>query len=63
AAAIDGSDVIRASVVGPVADAADLGRALARELLELGARELLSVTEESAEVTDDKNPSPMENSR
>ncbi|MFE5283463.1 hydroxymethylbilane synthase [Nocardia sp. NPDC056611] len=63
AAAIDGSDVIRASVVGPVADAADLGRALARELLELGARELLSVTEESAELTDDSNPSPMENSR
>ncbi|MGW4249309.1 hydroxymethylbilane synthase [Nocardia sp. NPDC004722] len=61
AAAIDGSDVIRASVVGSVADAEKLGRALARELLELGARELLSVTEESAETDDDRNPSPMEN--
>ncbi|GAA5065728.1 hydroxymethylbilane synthase [Nocardia callitridis] len=44
AAAIDGSDVIKASVVGAPEDAGALGRALGRELLELGARELLSVT-------------------
>lgn len=42
AAAVDGSDVIRASTVGAPAQAAELGRALARELLELGARELLA---------------------
>ncbi len=42
AAAIDGSDVIRASAVGSLGDAEQLGRALARELLELGARELIS---------------------
>ncbi|WP_084487854.1 hydroxymethylbilane synthase [Nocardia sienata] len=41
-AAFDGSDVIRASTVGAPAEAAELGRALARELLELGARELLA---------------------
>ncbi|MEU1983553.1 hydroxymethylbilane synthase [Nocardia sp. NPDC019395] len=41
AAAFDGSDVIRASTVGAPAQAAELGRALARELLDLGARELL----------------------
>ncbi|WP_084161076.1 hydroxymethylbilane synthase [Nocardia sp. BMG51109] len=41
AAAIDGSDVIRASAVGSLAQAEQLGRSLARELLELGARDLL----------------------
>ncbi|MBD0322038.1 MAG: hydroxymethylbilane synthase [Aldersonia sp.] len=41
AAAVDGSDVIRASAVGPVTDAERLGRELARELLDLGARELM----------------------
>ena len=46
AAALDGSDVIRASAVGPLESAADLGRAVARELLDLGARELMA--EESA---------------
>ncbi|WP_433659836.1 hydroxymethylbilane synthase [Nocardia sp. CA-128927] len=45
AAAVDGSDVIRASVVGSPANADELGRALARELLDMGARELLSVAE------------------
>ena len=45
AAAVDGSDVIRASVVGAPADAKKLGHALGRELLELGARELLSTAE------------------
>ncbi|QLY32268.1 hydroxymethylbilane synthase [Nocardia huaxiensis] len=73
AAAIDGSDVIRASAVGSLADAAELGRSLARELLELGARDLLSAsgsgaesssatTSEAADETD-SNPSPMENKR
>jgi hydroxymethylbilane synthase len=40
-AAEDGSDVIRASVVGPVDRAVQLGRDLAAELLELGAAELI----------------------
>ncbi|MFT3716828.1 MAG: hydroxymethylbilane synthase [Gordonia sp. (in: high G+C Gram-positive bacteria)] len=41
-AAEDGSDVIRASVVGPVDRAVELGRDLATELLELGAAALVS---------------------
>lgn len=40
-AAEDGSDVIRASVVGPVDRAAQLGKNLAAELLELGAGALV----------------------
>ncbi|TLF75255.1 hydroxymethylbilane synthase [Nocardia cyriacigeorgica] len=65
AAAIDGSDVLRASVVGAPADAAELGRALARELLELGARELLAAEPApvAAAPTDVTDPSPMENNR
>lgn len=72
AAAIDGSDVLRASVVGSPAQAAELGRSLARELLDLGARELLTAEPESAgspsqavnpPATDFANPSPMENRR
>ncbi|MFD4457156.1 hydroxymethylbilane synthase [Nocardia sp. NPDC058480] len=62
AAAIDGSDVLRASIVGAPKDAAELGRTLARELLDLGARALLSVTDEPA-PTDFTNSSPMENNR
>lgn len=46
-AAIDGSDVLRASVVGSPDDAEELGRALARELVELGARELLGANREA----------------
>lgn len=42
AAAVDGSDVIRASAVGPLSGATELGRAVATELLELGARELMA---------------------
>ncbi|MDL9936109.1 hydroxymethylbilane synthase [Gordonia sp. ABSL1-1] len=41
-AAEDGSDVIRASVVGPVDRAEQLGKDLAAELLELGAGELVN---------------------
>ena len=41
-AAEDGSDVIRASVVGPVDRAVQLGNDLAAELLELGAGELVN---------------------
>jgi hydroxymethylbilane synthase len=73
AAAVDGSEVLRASIVGAPERAAYLGRALARELLELGARELLSSTEPDAPgsptqavnppATDFVDPSPMENSR
>ena len=43
AAAIDGSDVIRRGAVGAPDKAEELGRAVARELLELGARELMNV--------------------
>ncbi|MEV0948037.1 hydroxymethylbilane synthase [Rhodococcus sp. NPDC049939] len=45
AAAIDGSDVIRTGTVGSPGDAEELGRSVARELLELGARDLMNVTE------------------
>ncbi|MGV9410236.1 hydroxymethylbilane synthase [Nocardia sp. NPDC003693] len=67
-AAIDGSDTIRASVVGSPADAAELGRALARELLELGARDLLSDPGDGNPAAAQSNdssttPSPMENIR
>lgn len=41
AAALDGSEVLRASAVGPVGAASELGRAVAAELLEMGARELM----------------------
>jgi hydroxymethylbilane synthase len=41
AAALDGSEVLRASGVGVVGDPKALGRAVAAELLELGARELV----------------------
>lgn len=41
AAALDGSDVLRASAVGAPEKAEELGRRIARELLELGARELM----------------------
>ncbi|MEE2059383.1 hydroxymethylbilane synthase [Rhodococcus artemisiae] len=41
AAAHDGSDVLRASIVGSLDRAEELGRALARELLDLGAKELI----------------------
>ncbi|MGN2635674.1 hydroxymethylbilane synthase [Nocardia takedensis] len=71
AAAVDGSDVVRASVVGSPRDAAELGRALARELVELGARELLTAEPEpdsapaavEPPALDVTHPSPMENSR
>ncbi|NIL76302.1 MULTISPECIES: hydroxymethylbilane synthase [Nocardiaceae] len=47
-AAIDGSDTIRASIVGSTHNAEELGRDLARELLDLGARDLVDVTEPAA---------------
>ena len=42
--AIDGSDGVRGSATGPLADAAALGRALAEELLDRGAVELMAIT-------------------
>jgi hydroxymethylbilane synthase len=42
-AAADGSRIIRASAEGEAAKAAELGRSLAAELMELGARELLEI--------------------
>jgi hydroxymethylbilane synthase len=41
--AIDGSDAVRGSVTGPLPEAAALGRALAAELLDRGAAELMAV--------------------
>jgi len=41
--AIDGSDAVRGSVSGPTSRAAALGRALATELLDRGAAELMAV--------------------
>lgn len=63
AAAIDGSDVIRASVVGSLGNAEQLGRALARELLELGARDLLTADKQTDTPSnaDFTHTSPMEN--
>lgn len=40
-AAVDGSDVIRASGIGPADRARELGLSVTEELFELGARELL----------------------
>lgn len=62
AAALDGSDVIRASTVGAPAEAAELGRALAHELLELGARDLLAAepgTADTGNVTAGNNTTPV----
>jgi len=41
--AIDGSDAVRGSITGPLPDATALGRALAAELLDRGAAELMAV--------------------
>jgi hydroxymethylbilane synthase len=41
--AIDGSDAVRGSLTGPLSDAAALGRALAADLLDRGAAELMAV--------------------
>lgn len=45
AAAVDGSQALRASRVGPVAEAAELGRGAADDLLERGAADLLAAGE------------------
>jgi hydroxymethylbilane synthase len=42
--AIDGSDAVRGSASGPLPEAAALGRALATELLDRGAAELMAVS-------------------
>jgi hydroxymethylbilane synthase len=42
--AIDGSDAVRGSISGPLPEAAALGRALATELLDRGAAELMAVS-------------------
>ena len=42
--AIDGSDAVRGSLSGPLPEAAALGRALATELLDRGAAELMAVS-------------------
>jgi hydroxymethylbilane synthase len=44
-ATVDGSDVIRASGIGTPGQAAELGRSVAAELFDLGARELMSARE------------------
>ncbi|MFD4294359.1 hydroxymethylbilane synthase [Rhodococcus sp. NPDC058505] len=52
AAAVDGSDSIRASAVGSPDRAEELGRAVARELLDLGARELMVAAERDGAADD-----------
>jgi hydroxymethylbilane synthase len=42
--ALDGSDAVRGSATGPLSDATALGRALAAELLDRGAAQLMAVT-------------------
>ncbi|MGY1753005.1 hydroxymethylbilane synthase [Blastococcus sp. SYSU D01042] len=42
--ALDGSDGVRGSLTGPLADAAALGRALAADLLDRGAAELMAAS-------------------
>jgi hydroxymethylbilane synthase len=42
--AIDGSDAVRGSITGPLPEAVALGRALATELLDRGAAELMAVS-------------------
>lgn len=49
AAALDGSDVLRASAVGRVERAEELGRSVARELLDMGAKELIVTDEQGAD--------------
>lgn len=64
AAAIDGSDVIRCSAVGKPENAAELGRSVARELLELGAAELMTSPATSlAEAPTTSSPTALENNR
>jgi hydroxymethylbilane synthase len=46
-AAVDGSDALRRSLVGPVADAEALGARLAAVLLEDGARDLVPMSHPS----------------
>jgi hydroxymethylbilane synthase len=52
-AALDGSDVIRASGIGPPERARELGLSVAAELFELGAREVLVQRTESGSEDDD----------
>jgi len=47
-ATVDGSDVIRASGVGKPGQAAELGRSVAAELFDLGARELMGANRNDA---------------
>jgi hydroxymethylbilane synthase len=42
-AAVDGSDAVRLSATGPTSEAAEVGRRLAAELLDLGASNLMGV--------------------
>jgi hydroxymethylbilane synthase len=42
--ALDGSDGVRGSLTGPLGSAADLGRALADDLLDRGAAALMAVS-------------------
>lgn len=43
-AALDGTDAVRLSATGPTSEAAEVGRRLAAELLDLGAADLMGVT-------------------
>jgi len=43
-AAVDGTAAVRLSATGPISEAAEVGRRLAAELLDLGAADLMGVT-------------------
>jgi hydroxymethylbilane synthase len=45
--ALDGRDSVRGSLTGPLTDASALGRALAADLLDRGAAELMAQTPET----------------
>ncbi|MEE2033586.1 hydroxymethylbilane synthase [Rhodococcus chondri] len=49
AAALNGSDVLRGSAVGPLDRAEELGRSIARDLLDRGAQELMTVDDVAPE--------------
>ncbi len=62
-AALDGSDSIRALIVGATDNAEELGRDLAREMLDLGARRLVDITEPAADASHHPHKKALENNR
>lgn len=54
--ALDGSDAVRGSVTGPTTDAVALGRALAADLFDRGAAELMSLPSEATPTLTTRPP-------